>query len=264
MIDLSQLKRSFMTEYSKENERIDDLDLKGLHIIQNPDYFCFGIDAVLLAWFASPFIHPNTHVMDLGTGSGILPLLVYGRTGARRIEALEIQDQMVELARRNVAMNQLEDVITVHHGDICHPTPQMLSTNFDVILSNPPYMRMDRGMKNATSAVSIARHEIACTLDDVVFFAKRTLKDRGKLFMVQRADRLSDLLCSLRKHGVEAKRLCAVHPYVDKPANLILVEAMRQGKSYMNIDPPLVVYNEGGSYTQAINEIYGCVEPKKR
>lgn len=253
-----------MNTYHHPHERLEDLDLKGLKIIQNPDFFCFGIDAVLLAWFAAGGIHPRHHVLDLGTGTGIIPLLLYGRTQARAIEALELQDNMVDLARRNMALNGLSEVIHVHQGDLRHPGPAFSSSSYDVITCNPPYMRLDRGVKNPSETVAISRHELTCTTEDVLEFARVMLKDRGKLYLVQRADRLADVIAAMRSKGVEAKRLMAVHPYAHKAANLILVEAIKKGKPYLKIEPPLVVYNEDGSYTQAINAIYGTEGPQPR
>lgn len=253
-----------MEHLIKIGERLEDLDLNGLKIIQNPDFFCFGIDAVLLAWFASSAITRKTKTIDLGTGTGILPLLLYGRTGTKQIDALEIQENVVDLARRNVELNGLSDIIHIHHGDLRNPGPAFHSSNTDVVVCNPPYMRMDRGMKNPSETMAISRHELCCTISDVTHFARVMLKDRGKLFLVQRADRLGDVLCALRADGLEAKRLVTVHPYAHRPANLILVEAMKKGKPNLKVEPPLVVYNADGSYSDAINAIYGTDGPTPR
>ena len=253
-----------MENLVKINERLEDLDLNGLKIIQNPDYFCFGIDAVLLGWFASKAVTRKTKTIDLGTGTGILPLLLYGRTGTRHIDALEIQENMVDLARRNVILNHLEEVIHIYQGDIRNPGNLFHSYIYDIIVSNPPYMRMDRGLKNPSETVAISRHELLCNMDDIASFAKTMLKDRGKLFLVQRADRLGDVIYALRSKGLEPKRLMNVHPFASRPANLIMIEAMKKGRPSVIIEPPLYVYNDDGTYTDAINEIYGTDGPQPR
>ena len=173
-----------MDNFIKENERLEDLGIKGLKIIQNPDYFCFGIDAVLLSWFASGAVRKKSRVIDLGTGTGIIPLLLYGRTGAQKIQALEIQENMVEMAGRSIACNGLEEKIEIIHGDIRNPGEQVRPTSYDVVVSNPPYMKVGHGLKNPMETKAIARHEILCGIEDIAIFAKRMLKDRGKLFLI--------------------------------------------------------------------------------
>lgn len=253
-----------MDNFIKENERLEDLGIKGLRIIQNPDYFCFGIDAVLLAWFASGAVKKRSRVIDLGTGTGIIPLLLYGRTGVEKIQALEIQENMVEMAGRSVACNGLEERIEIIHGDIKNPGAQVQPTSYDVVVSNPPYMKVGHGLKNPTETKAIARHEILCAIEDIVVFAKRMLKDRGKLFLIHRADRLADIMSAMRDHRVEPKRLQFIHPYADKPANLVLVEGMKAGKPYLITEAPIVVYEKDGRYTQTINDIYGTSAPYDR
>lgn len=253
-----------MDNFIKENERLEDLGIKGLRIIQNPDYFCFGIDAVLLAWFASGAVKKRSRVIDLGTGTGIIPLLLYGRTGVEKIQALEIQENMVEMAGRSVACNGLEERIEIIHGDIKNPGVRVQPTSYDVVVSNPPYMKVGHGLKNPTETKAIARHEILCAIEDVVIFAKRMLKDRGKLFLIHRADRLADIMSAMRDHRVEPKRLQFIHPYADKPANLVLVEGMKAGKPYLITEAPIVVYEKDGRYTQTINDIYGTSAPYDR
>ena len=249
-----------MDNFIKENERLEDLGIKGLKIIQNPDYFCFGIDAVLLSWFASGAVRKKSRVIDLGTGTGIIPLLLYGRTGAQKIQALEIQENMVEMAGRSIACNGLEEKIEIIHGDIRNPGEQVRPTSYDVVVSNPPYMKVGHGLKNPMETKAIARHEILCGIEDIAIFAKRMLKDRGKLFLIHRADRLADIMSAMRDHRVEPKRLQFIHPYADKPANLVLVEGMKAGKPYLITEAPIV----DGRYTQMINDIYGTSAPYDR
>lgn len=251
-----------MEHLLKENERLEDLGLAGLKIIQNPSCFCFGIDAVLLAWYASGAVHRHSRVIDLGTGTGIIPLLLYGRTAVSTIEAIEIQAHMVEMARRSVAYNHLEDRIHIYHTDIRKPDPAIRTTWYDVIVSNPPYMKVGNGFENPEETKAIARHELLCTIEDIARFAMRMLKDRGKLFLVHRADRLADIIAALRQYNVETKRLRFVHPYVHKPANLVLIEAVKAGRPQLKVEPPLIVYRQDGSYTDTINAIYGTDGPR--
>lgn len=243
-------------------ERLEDLGVGGLKIIQNPEYFCFGIDAVLLAWFAAKAVRRRTKVIDLGTGTGIVPLLLCGKTEVAAVDALEIQPNMVEMARRSVAVNSLEERVHIYQMDLRAPDPAVISANYDVVTSNPPYMKASHGIPHATETQAIARHELLCNIGDVARFAKRHLKDRGKLFLVHRADRLSDILWALRENGVEIKRLQFVHPYAHKAANLVLAEGMKRGQPGVIVEKPLVVYNADGSYTEDINRIYGTEGPR--
>ncbi|MDO4288290.1 MAG: tRNA1(Val) (adenine(37)-N6)-methyltransferase [Eubacterium sp.] len=243
-------------------ERLEDLGAGGLKIIQNPEYFCFGIDAVLLAWFASQAVRRRSKVIDLGTGTGIIPLLLWAKTEVQAIDALEIQPNMVEMARRSVAINGLEEKIRIYEMDLRSPDPAVIGANYDIITSNPPYMKAAQGFRHSAQTQAIARHELLCSIGDVALFAKRHLKDRGKIFLVHRADRIADIICALREEGVEVKRIQFVHPYSRKPANLVLVEGMKRGQPGLRAEKPLVVYNEDGSYTADINAIYGTEGPR--
>lgn len=253
-----------MDDIMKTGERLEDLGLKGLQILQNPNHFCFGIDAVLLAWYASSSVRPKTRVVDLGTGTGVIPLLLYGRTGVNHVDALEIQPDMADMARRSVVMNGLDNTISIHCADLRQPGPAFHPSTYDVVTSNPPYMPAGHGGINPRDTLAIARHEITCTLADIARFSQIMLKDRGKLFMVHRADRMADIAAILREHGLEIKRLRAVYPYPGKPANLILVQAMKKGQPHMILEPPLYVYNDDGTYSDAINAIYGTNGPTAR
>lgn len=249
-----------MDDLIKPGERLEDLGLKDLKILQNPNHFCFGIDAVLLAWYASSSIRPKTKVVDLGTGTGVIPLLLYGRTGVTHVDALEIQPAMADMAKRSMTLNGLDNTISVHCADLRQPAGFHPST-YDVVTSNPPYMPAGHGGINPKDSLAIARHEITCTLADIARFSQIMLKDRGKLFMVHRADRMADIAAILREHGLEIKRLRAVYPYPGKPANLILIQAMKKGQPHMVMEPPLYVYNTDGTYTRDINQIYGTDGP---
>jgi tRNA1Val (adenine37-N6)-methyltransferase len=259
-----QLSENNVNTFQKIGERLEDLGLNGLQILQNPDHFCFGIDAVLLAWYASGSVHYKTRTIDLGTGTGVIPLLLYGRTGTRHIDALEIQPEMADMAKRSVALNDLNATIHVTCGDLRHPGSAFHSSSYDVVVCNPPYMRTDRGKLNPRDNLAIARHEITCTLADVAGFAKTMLKDRGKLFLIQRADRLVDLATVLREHQLEIKRLRPVYPSPGKPANLLLIEAMKKGRPHAIIETPLMVYQSDGQYSREINAIYGTPGPQKK
>ena len=240
----------------KENEKCEDLDLKGLHIIQNSELFCFGMDAVLLAWYASRSVYLKTKVLEVGTGTGIIPLLLVGHERTKKIEAIEIQEVMVEMARRSVALNGLEAQVLIRHGDIRSNKLELAYQNYDVIISNPPYMRTNHGEHAKGDSRAISRHEVMMTMEDLSDFAKKRLKDKGKLIMVYRADRLGDALVTLRQAGIEAKRLRFVHPYVDKPANLVLIEGIKKGNPFLQVEPPLIIYDDQGNYTELINRIY--------
>lgn len=253
-----------MDNFLNTNERLEDLGIGDLKIIQNPDCFCFGIDAVLLAWFASGGVKRRSKVIDLGTGTGIIPLLLYGRREVECIQALEIQENMVEMARRSVACNELQKHIEIIHGDIRNPGKAVVPTSYDVVVSNPPYMKVEHGFTCSTETKAISRQEILCNIEDIVVFAKKMLKDRGKLFLVHKADRIGDIVATMRTHRIEPKRLQFVHPYVDKPANLVLVEGIKAGKPYVIAEPPIVVYEAKGSYTETINKIYGTEGPRER
>lgn len=239
----------------KENERIDDLQRNGYRIIQNPDRFCFGMDAVLLAGFAGA--KEGSTVLDMGTGTGILPILMEARTKAAHLTGLEIQEESADMARRSVALNGLEDKITIVTGDIKEAGSLFDAASFDVITCNPPYMIGQHGLVNPEDAKAIARHEILCTLEDVIGQAARLLRPGGNFFMVHRPFRLTDIIALLRQYRLEPKRMQFVYPFVDKEPNMVLVEANRGGKPRMKVEKPLIIYKEPGVYMPEIYELYG-------
>ncbi|MGN0194540.1 MAG: tRNA1(Val) (adenine(37)-N6)-methyltransferase [Pseudoramibacter sp.] len=251
--------------FKKPGERLEDLGLDGLTILQNPQAFRFNIDSVLLAWYASGAVHGRTKTADLGTGTGVLPLLLYGRTHTRCIDAVEIQKEMADMAARSVAMNRLEDQIHVYAGDLRkEPGTHLARGAYDVVVTNPPYMPKGQGAVNPDRPLAIARHEITCTLDDVAAAAQALLKDRGKLFMVHRADRLVDLCAVLRAHTLEIKRIRPVQPFPDKPANQVLLAAAKRGRPGAVIEAPLSIYAKPGVYSDEINRIYGTDGPASK
>lgn len=246
----------------KENERIDDLQINGLKIIQNTQKFCFGIDAVLLANYVMEESIKNKSILDLGTGTGIIPLILWGKSEPKEITALEIQRDMVEMARRSMKLNHLEDKIKVQWGDIKDPPKDILPNDYDILVSNPPYMENKRALVNPEESKAIARHEVLCTLEDLIRTAKRTLKPKGKFYMVHRAQRLVDILYLLRKWDMEPKKLRFIHPNKNKAPNLVLVQAIKGSKPNLIIEKPLYVYKENGNYTEEIYDIYSWEKGK--
>ena len=244
-----------MTIELKENERLDDLQRNGLQIIQKTDGFCFGMDAVLLSGFAT--VKPGERVLDLGTGTGIIPLLLSAKTEGEHFSALEIQDEIARMAERSVKLNHLEEKIEIVHGDIKEASRLFGAASFDVVTSNPPYMNDAHGLKNPDLPKAIARHEVLCTLDDVAREAAKLLRPGGRFYMVHRPHRLIEIITALTKYKLEPKRMKMVHPFVDKEANMVLIEAVRGGKSMIKVEAPIVVYREPGVYTQEIYDIYG-------
>ena len=236
------------------NERIDDLMRDGLKLIQNTDIFCFGMDAVLLSTYAKA--GKNDRVLDLGTGNGIIPVLMQSKNPGSTYIALEIQENSADLAIRNVELNNLSDRISVVKGDIKEASRLFGEASFNVVTSNPPYMNENHGIVNPDSAKAIARHEILCSLEDVVREAGRCLKSKGKMYMVHRPNRLVDIFDTMRRHHLEPKRMRLVYPYVNKAANMVLIEAVKGGNSQLIVEEPLIVYKEDGNYTDALLKMY--------
>lgn len=236
-------------------ERIDDLQRNGYRIIQNPGRFCFGMDAVLLCGFAG--VKPGEQVLDLGTGTGIIPILLEGRTKGEAFTGLEIQPESADMARRSVKLNHLENKINIVTGDIRDASKLFGASSFDVVTSNPPYMLKDHGLKNPQDAKAIARHEILCTLEDVLSQTARLLKPQGRCYFVHRPFRLVELLSGMSAYKIEPKRMRLVYPYADKEPNMVLIEGLRGGKSRLTVEKPLIIYEKPGIYTREIYDIYG-------
>ena len=243
------------TTVLKDGERIDDLQRDGLRIIQNKDKFCFGIDAVLLSDFAE--VKKNEKVLDIGTGTGIIPILLTAKTRGLHFTGLEIQEESAEMANRSVILNSLQDKVKIVHGDINLAMDYFERESFNVITSNPPYMTESAGAGNEEEPMSIARHEIKCTLDDVIREGSKLLKVSGRFYMVHRPFRLTEIFDTFRKYHLEPKKMRLVYPYVDKEPNMVLIEAVKCAKSGIKIGKPLVVYKEPDIYTDEIYEIYG-------
>ena len=239
----------------KENERIDDLERNGYQIIQDAKRFCFGMDAVLLSGFAR--VKDGARVIDLGTGTGIIPILLEAKTGAAHLTGLEIQPDSADMARRSVKLNGLENKIDIVTGDLKEAGSLFDAASFDVVTSNPPYMIGQHGIANPEDAKAIARHEVLCTLRDVIEQAAKLLRPGGNFFMVHRPFRLAEIMVLLHEYKLEPKRMQLVYPYVDKEPNMVLIEANRGGRPRMTVEKPLIVYREPGVYMPEISDIYG-------
>ena len=237
------------------SERIDDLQRKGYKIIQNTEKFCFGMDAVLLSSFA--LVKAGEKVLDMGTGTGIIPILLEAKTEGEHFTGLEIQPESAEMAGRSVALNNLNEKIDIVEGDIKEASNIFGKNIFNVVTVNPPYMNDLHGIKNPDMPKAIARHEVLCTLEDVVREASYVLKQNGRLYMVHRPHRLVEIIQAMKNYKLEPKRIRFVHPYEDKEANMVLIEALKGGKSMVKIEKPLVVYKDVNIYTDELLEIYG-------
>lgn len=239
----------------KENERIDDLQRNGYRIIQDPKRFCFGMDAVLLSGFARA--EEGAQVLDLGTGTGIIPILMEAKTNAAHLTGLEIQAESADMARRSVALNGLTDKISIITGDLKEAVHLFGAASFDVVTCNPPYMTEHHGLTNPEAPKAIARHELLCSLQDVISAAAGLLKSGGHFYMVHRPFRLADILVLMRQYHLEPKRMKLVYPFVDKEPNMVLIEGCRGGRARMTVEKPLIVYREPGVYTEEIYTVYG-------
>lgn len=241
--------------FLKEDESLDDLELKGIKIIQKKYGFRFGIDAVLLANFAN--VRKGFRVIDMCTGTGIVPFIIAGKTEASSITGLEIQSDMVEMAKRSVELNNLKDRMEFIHGDLKDKNLLKSMEKVNVVTVNPPYKLGGAGIKNPEDALAIARHEICCNLEDVIAAARVLLKDNGRFYMIHRPERLIDIFCLMRKYKIEPKRVRMVHPNKDKAPTMVLVEGQRDGGAFLKWDNPLYVYDEDGNYSEDIERIYG-------
>lgn len=238
----------------REDERLDDLQ-NGYMLIQNPSQFCFGIDAVLLSWYAQ--VRPGEKALDMGTGTGIVPILLKARYPQGKYTGLEIQEESAEMARRSVAYNHLEEDISITLGDIKEASQIYGNSSFDVVLTNPPYMIGSHGLTGENQAKTIARHETLCTLEDILEQGAKVLRPRGRFYMVHRPFRLAEILSAMVRYKIEPKRMRLVYPYVDKEPNLVLIEGMRGGRSRMTVEKPLIVYEAPGVYAREVLDIYG-------
>lgn len=238
----------------KNNENICDLERNGYKLIQDKEKFCFGMDAVLLSAFAT--VRPGEKVVDFGTGTGVIPILLEAKTEGEKFVGLEIQTESVDMAKRSVQMNGLEDKIEIVEGDIKNASEIFGKASFDVVVSNPPYMSENNGLENPEEPKAIARHEIKCNLEDLIREAAAVLKPQGRFYMVHRPRRLADAVELMRKYKIEPKQIRMVYPYVDKPSNMVLIEGTRGGKPMLKIEEPLIVYKEQDVYTDEVLDMY--------
>ncbi len=239
----------------KENERIDDLNFKGLKIIQNKEGFCFGIDSILLTDFAK-HIKEHSTVIDLGTGTGIISILLCKKTKLKNIVGVEIQEEVYNMAKRSVKLNKLEDIFSLINTNIKNLKQLYNPKSFDVVVSNPPYKKINTGLTNKKEKNSISRHEIEATLEDFIEISSYLLKDKGEIYLVHRPERLVDILCIMRNYKIEPKQIRCVCPKKEKEPNLLLIKGIKNGKQFLKFEPNLYVYNEKGEYTQEILQIY--------
>ena len=239
------------------HERLDELHRNGYRIIQDPGRFCFGMDAVLLSGFAK--VKPGERALDLGTGTGIIPILLEAKTKGEHFTGLEIQPESADMAARSVAYNHLEEKITIVTGDIREASARFGAGSFEVITTNPPYMIGQHGIQNDASAKTIARHEVLCDLDDILRESAKMLKQGGRFYMVHRPFRLTEIMQVLTKYKLEPKRMQLVYPYIDREPNMVLIEALKGGNSRITVERPLIVYEKPGVYTKDILEMYDMI-----
>lgn len=235
-------------------ERMDDLGIKNLKLIQNPKYFCFGQDAVLLSGFAS--VLEGETALDLCCGNGIIPILLYAKNKGMKYYGIEIQPESVDLAKRSIELNGLGEIIDIIHGDIKETGNYFKPSFFDVITVNPPYMAKGAGIANPSSSKAIARHEINVTLEEVISISVKHLKPGGRFYMIHRPFRITDIICHMRENKLEPKTMRLVYPFVNKEPVMVLIEGVRGGRSMLKNRPPLIVYNSDGTYTDEVRKIY--------
>ena len=250
------------SELLKEGERLDDLQREGFYLIQNPEYFCFGMDAVLLAGYANT--GKEEKVLDLCCGNGIIPVLLCARNKTVSVTGLEIRPEGTDLARRSAMLNGLSDRTSFLTGDIREAARIIPPASFHVVTANPPYMKGGSGLKNPDSILAQARHEVTCSLNDVVAAAAHALRGSGRFYMVHRPHRLAEIFETLNRHHLEPKRMRLVFPYADKEPNMVLIEARKGGRSGMRVEKPLIVYESPGVYTKEVYEIYGMSPDERR
>ena len=225
----------------KSGERLDDLQLNGLELIQDPNKFCFGVDAVFLSDFVR--VKPGETVLDMGTGNGIIPVLLSAKTQGKKFTGLVFQPDTAEMARRSVRLNHLEERIEIVTGDIKEAAEIFKPAFFDVITTNPPYMPAEHGLRNPDSARAIARHEVMCSLDDILRESMRLLQDKGRFYMIHRPFRLTEIMIKMNQYKIEPKRIQFIYPYIDKEPAMVLIEGVRGARSRVTVEPPIIIYD---------------------
>ena len=239
----------------KENERVDDLEYKGLKIIQDINGFCFGIDSILLSDF-SKNIKKGAKVLDLGTGTGIIATLLCGKTQLSEIIGVEVQKEVCEMASRSIKLNNLENKFKLINDNILNLNKYFNLNSFDAIVTNPPYKKKETGVENRDIKKLISRHEIEATLEDFIKISKDMLKDKGEIYIVHRPERLVDLLFLMRKYKLEPKKIKFVYSNINKSPKLVLIQGIKNAKPFLIVEENLYIYNEKGEYTKQLLEIY--------
>jgi len=240
----------------EKEERIDDLQLQGLKMIQNPEWFCYGVDSVLLSNFASE-IRQGDKIMDLGCGNGILELLFAAKSRVKKIIGVEVQEEVAKLAQRNITLNNLEKRVEILHANVKDLDKHFSQDTFDAIISNPPYMKSDSGIMNENKQKRIARHEIEANLEDFVRMSFYLLKDKRPLYMIYRTERLVDLIACFRQYKIEPKELCMIQSKIGQAPQLFLIKGIKNGGVGLRMKEPIIVYDEKGNYTKELLKIYG-------
>ena len=243
----------------KENERIDDLEFKGLKIIQNKEGFCFGIDSVLLTDFAKE-IKPNSKVIDLGSGTGIIPILLSAKTKNTTFVGVEVQEVVAEMSKRSILLNELQERIEIKRENILDLRNIYEKGSFDAVTTNPPYKKLNTGLVNDNDKKLISRHEVTASLEDFIQISNYLLKNFGEFYMVHKPDRLVDILFFMRKYNIEPKKIKFIYPNKQRNTNLILIKGVKCGKPFLKFEDNLYVYNEDGDYTEEILRIYNKLE----
>lgn len=238
-----------------EDERIDDLQCKGYRLIQKPKGFCFGVDAVLLSDFVK--VKKGQKVLDLCTGSGVIPILLAAKTQGSNFAGLELQEEYADMADRSIKLNRLEDKVNIICGDVKDIKKLFAPASFQVVTVNPPYMTEHHGLTNLYEPKTIARHEVALSLEDVIAAAGYILPENGNFFMIHKPFRLAEIFQVMKEHHIEPKRMRLVHPYIDKEPTMVLIEGLKGGKERITVEPPLVIYKETNVYSDEIYQIYG-------
>lgn len=239
----------------KENERIDNLEINNLKIIQNVEGFCFGIDSVLLSDFAKN-IKNDALVMDLGTGTGIIPTLLCAKTKLKKVIGIEIQEEVCEMANRSIELNNLKDKFEIINDNILNLNKKYEKNTFDVVITNPPYKKKDSGILNENDKKIISRHEVTASLEDFINVAKEMLKDKGEFYMVHRIERLVDILSIMRSYKIEPKVLRFVFSEKNQPPKLILIKGIKNARPFLKIDKNLYIYDDNKNYSEEIKKIY--------
>ena len=239
----------------KENERIDDLEFKGLKMIQNTEGFCFGIDSILLSDFAKQ-IKKGARVLDLGTGTGIIATLLCGKTELSEIIGIEVQEEVADMAKRSIQLNHLEDRFKIIQDNITNLNIHFEKNTFDVIVTNPPYKKKETGIQNEDTKKLISRHEIEANLEDFIKISKDMLKDKGEFYIVYRPERLVDLVSLMRKYKIEPKKIRFVYSNIHAVSKLVLVQGVKNARPFLKLEPNLYIYDDNGNYTEEILKIY--------